>query len=109
MHGNDGFAKLHSFDNQGDHRIMILELLGGTLANEKENINLQDVMKQLVERLEVLHKNRIIHGDIKPCNIMREIGGDLWYLVDFGLSFIMKDSDKTMVLNQPTGGTQFYC
>ena len=46
------------------------------------------LFKKAVEKLEVMHKRGIMHGDVKPDNLMMGLGTssqDL-YFVDFGLA-----------------------
>ena len=48
----------------------------------------------LLSAVSVLHKNQIIHKDIKPSNIMLDNNGHI-YLIDFGISKIYnKNADK---------------
>jgi serine/threonine protein kinase len=49
---------------------------------------------QVMERLEILHSMKIIHGDVKPDNLL--IGGEpsdsnIIHLIDFGTSFFMSN------------------
>jgi hypothetical protein len=49
-----------------------------------------------------LHSNHIVHGDIKPMNILIENITNNTYIIDFGLSGLHKLSDGT-------GGTKPFC
>lgn len=55
--------------------------------------------KQLVEAVDYLHQNGMVHRDLKPQNIMVTRLGTNVKLIDFGLA----DSDSFAVLKQPSG------
>jgi len=49
-----------------------------------------------------MHSHNIVHGDLKPDNILIELSNNTPYIIDFGLSGLHR-------LSQGTGGTQPYC
>ena len=49
-----------------------------------------------------MHSYNIVHGDLKPDNILIELSTNTPYIIDFGLSGLHR-------LSQGTGGTQPYC
>ena len=49
-----------------------------------------------------MHSHNIVHGDIKPDNILIELSTNTPYIIDFGLSGLHR-------LSNGTGGTQPYC
>ena len=49
-----------------------------------------------------IHSHNIVHGDIKPDNILIELSSNTPYIIDFGLSGIH-------ALSQGTGGTRPFC
>jgi|LakMenE01Jun11ns_1017448.scaffolds.fasta_scaffold9940280_3 hypothetical protein len=49
-----------------------------------------------------LHSNHVVHGDIKPANILIENVTNKTYIIDFGLSGLHK-------LSEGTGGTKPFC
>ena len=49
-----------------------------------------------------IHSHNIVHGDVKPDNILIELSSNTPYIIDFGLSGIH-------ALSQGTGGTRPFC
>jgi len=98
-----GIVDLISFGKNKKYNIMIQPLLGESLnsfflkCNKK--FNLSDICLiaiQCLERIERIHKNNIIHRDIKPDNFLFGIKDPrIIYLIDFGLSKKYR-SERTM-------------
>ena len=73
--------------------------------NLNENL-LKTITFQILNGLNALHKNRIIHFDIKPENILFDPKTNLVKITDFSLSqYITYDTDKNILSN---GGTYPY-
>jgi serine/threonine protein kinase len=73
--------------------------------NLNENL-LKKIAFQILNGLNALHKNRIIHFDIKPENILFDPKTNLVKITDFSLSqYITYDTDKNVLAN---GGTYPY-
>ena len=89
-----GIIDLLSFGKNTKYNIMIQPLLGDSINNfflsKFKNFSLSDICLislQCLERLEWIHKNDIIHRDIKPDNFLFGIKDPRTiYLIDFGLS-----------------------
>jgi len=89
-----GIINLISFGKNKKYNIMVLPLLGKSLHKFFININrnfcLLDICLiglQCIERIEWIHKNYIIHRDIKPDNFLFDLKDPrIIYLIDFGLS-----------------------
>jgi len=58
-----------------------------------ENIN--SVMIQMLNAIDFIHTEDILHLDIKPDNIMKK--GNRWYLIDFGLAKRYKLQDENCI------------
>eukprot|EP01091_Cochliopodium_minus_P014330 TRINITY_DN4847_c0_g1_i1.p1 TRINITY_DN4847_c0_g1~~TRINITY_DN4847_c0_g1_i1.p1 ORF type:complete len:1332 (-),score=508.21 TRINITY_DN4847_c0_g1_i1:46-4041(-) len=59
--------------------------------------HIQYIAKEVLNGLNYLHKNNVIHRDIKGANIMMTKKGDL-KLIDFGVSVIVCDNQKRFSL-----------
>lgn len=91
-----GFSKFYGFFNEGDYNVLVLDLLGSSIAHMFEKygyrFGLETVLLlsvQMIERVKQLHDVGYIHRDIKPDNFMvglGESGSKMIYLVDFGLA-----------------------
>ncbi len=76
---------------EGGKVYLIMEhIAGGDLTTLSEK-TLQEnealtYIKQIGEALIVVHKNELIHRDVKPANIVLRMGKELAILIDFGLA-----------------------
>lgn len=92
LKGNTGFPKYIGSGISSGFNFLAMELLGPSLEKLlKERgrpFQLETVCQigaQLVDRLEILHKNKFVHRDLKPENITvgRDNQSEI-YLIDFG-------------------------
>ena len=89
-----------SFSN-GIHYLLMEELQGGTLKSRRGSFRAPTsactAMVHVSEALSFLHKNRVIHRDVKPSNIMfRNAGSEDNNVVvtDYGLAVDLDSSDR---------------
>ncbi len=57
------------------------------------------IMRELIDAVEYIHKKQVVHRDLKPSNVMLTDDGRHVKLIDFGLS----DSEVYTFLKQPLG------
>ena len=89
-----GIPKVISFGHNKEYDILVMPLLGKSLheiqSTKNFNFEFKDICLmaiQIIERIQWVHSQKIIHRDIKPDNFL--IGLDdpnIIYLIDFGLS-----------------------
>ena len=68
-----------------------IDIISGKPWNEKKTIN---ILKQILEVLAVVHRENLIHRDIKPDNIIRRQRDEKLVLIDFGAVKEIKYLDK---------------
>lgn len=93
--------RIHWYGSDGDYNILVMELLGPSLEQllciSGGKFSLKTVLMlavQMIERIELLHSNGIIHRDIKPDNFCMGLGSrsDRVYILDLGLSREYRDA-----------------
>lgn len=63
----------------------------------------QNVLRELLDAVEYIHRKGIVHRDLKPENIIISRNGEHVKLIDFGLA----DADHYAVLKQPAGTPKY--
>ncbi|XP_061413104.1 uncharacterized protein LOC133345962 [Lethenteron reissneri] len=61
---------------------------------------------QVLEALEYLHQNNVLHGDVKADNILMSADGNQVWLCDFGFSQLLPPGSKVLPKDQQPRGTQ---
>ena len=84
----DNFVKMKWFGTDEKYNYLVIDLLGKSLKNISVKNNLSmvcDLGKKIIQKIMILHENKIIHRDIKPDNILLkgDNSSDDIYLVDF--------------------------
>jgi eukaryotic-like serine/threonine-protein kinase len=85
--------------SEGDHPFMVLEYLPGeSLADRLDQVRMPlgmavTISKDLASALAFAHKERIVHRDVKPANVLHA-GEGRWKLADFGIARL-PNSDLT--------------
>ncbi|KAL7064324.1 hypothetical protein AAHC03_04779 [Spirometra sp. Aus1] len=97
---------LHEAFEEPDETAMVLEFISGgelfdRIADDGYNMNEAEAIKyirQVLEGLQHMHENNIVHLDIKPENIMCETSKSTDIkLVDFGLSAKLNPNEEVRV------------
>ena len=122
LEGNEGIPKTYLFKNIGGESILIMDLLGANLEDILQDTKIKKfslktclmTLKQIIERLKIIHKEGIIHRDLKPENLLvtKNIRDGLIYLIDYGLSKKYKDIKNDIHIpfrnDRPLTGTLRY-
>ncbi|CAD8067160.1 unnamed protein product [Paramecium sonneborni] len=94
-----GFPQIKFYGQERGYTYCIMSMLGknleqifrklGGIMNIATVIRLAiQVTQQMIDRISVMHENRLLHRDIKPDNFVIDSGPNpkMIYLIDFGLS-----------------------
>lgn len=98
---------------ENDTPYMVMEFVEGVPLLEyinKDNVSLSDkltIIKKIASALELAHKNKILHRDIKSSNIMVRANGEP-VLMDFGLAKLNEVEDKSLTQTGEVLGTPKY-
>ncbi len=85
------FIQIYSLEDDGHSKSIVMELVGGkTLHQLLSTIKLSrdqilDIVCQLADAMAQAHAAGLIHGDLKPANLMIEPSGQV-RIMDFGLA-----------------------
>ncbi|PLN81558.1 protein kinase-like protein [Aspergillus taichungensis] len=91
--GGVGMPEMYWFGEEGDYRVMAVELLGPTLYDLLDYVGNKFSLKtvlmiadQLICRLRFMHSRKILHQDVTAGNVIMGTGrkGNCVYLTDFG-------------------------
>lgn len=100
LQGGIGIPNVRWFGVEGDHNILVMDLLGPSLEDLfsfcRRKFTLKTVLMladQLICRLEYVHTKCFIHRDIKPDNFLMGLGKrtNQVYIIDFGLAKKFRD------------------
>ncbi|MYN11130.1 serine/threonine-protein kinase [Pseudoduganella aquatica] len=109
------FAQIYSIEQDDEGWAIVMELIAGQtwrqLAQDKEHpLDLPTVlgwMGQLAVAMEAAHESGLIHGDLKPSNLMLDPAGKV-RILDLGLAFHDDAQATTSVMQLEQQGTIAY-
>ncbi len=89
LHPN--IVRVSDFFTEAGHAYMVMEFIDGTSLDQVifpdqplPETTAIHYIQQVGEALKVVHRNGLLHRDVKPHNIMRRRGTDQVVLIDFG-------------------------
>ncbi|XP_072989168.1 casein kinase 1-like isoform X1 [Typha latifolia] len=100
LQGGNGIPHLKWFGVEGEHNIMVIDLLGPSLEDLFNYCNRKFTLKtvlmladQFINRVEYMHSRGFLHRDIKPDNFLMGLGhkANQVYIIDYGLSKKYRD------------------
>ncbi|KAL9242991.1 hypothetical protein vseg_016935 [Gypsophila vaccaria] len=100
LQGGTGVPHFKWFGVEGEHNVMVIDLLGPSLEDLfnycSRKLSLKTVLMladQLISRVEYMHSRGFLHRDIKPDNFLMGLGrkANQVYIIDFGLAKRYKD------------------
>jgi serine/threonine protein kinase/tetratricopeptide (TPR) repeat protein len=105
--------KVFSLESWREIHFLVMELAAGqslkSLLQEKGHYawpEFREMFLQVLEAVEVLHRNGIVHRDLKPANIL--VGGNhAVKILDFGLAKEVDDMDKTSTVGEIVGSPHY--
>ncbi|CAD8149003.1 unnamed protein product [Paramecium pentaurelia] len=108
---SDHVIRLYESFDTIDYAVFILEYCdGGTLEDywKKNDLVIPQFQaliffKQLLKGMKALHKQKIIHRDLKMANIL--LHGDILKIADLGFCHLLQDQDGLAVGNLGSNGT----
>jgi serine/threonine-protein kinase len=95
------FVKIYALEGEQASQSIVMELVRGKTLREIMPVSEQQalaIVRQIAEAMAEAHESGLIHGDLKPSNVMVEPAGAA-RILDFGLAS-HADSQVTMTLAQ---------
>jgi len=87
-------VKIHDAEMLGDNAYIAMDFISGYSMSQRlrkrEYLTVGEcirISRAMLKALSVAHNNGIVHGDIKPANIMYDSTRDTYILTDFGAAF----------------------
>ncbi|MDO8032765.1 serine/threonine-protein kinase [Janthinobacterium sp. SUN128] len=103
------FVKVHAVEEDGAAQMIVMELvLGQTVRQIIENAAVPaatalDWVRQVAEAMQHAHDSGLVHGDLKPSNLMVEPTGQV-RILDFGLALRIDSlATRSAPLAEPVG------
>jgi serine/threonine-protein kinase len=107
------FVKVHAIEEVGASQFIVMELVPGrtlkqVLADGKPDLATAfDWIRQVAEAMQDAHASGLVHGDLKPSNLMIEPSGKV-RILDFGLALRQDMLETTTVTQSAPQGTIAY-
>ena len=91
---HDNIVKIHDAEKMGDGAFIAMDYISGYSMSlrlrKREFLTVGEcirISKAMLRALSLAHEHGVIHGDIKPANIMYDTEHDTYILTDFGAAY----------------------
>lgn len=107
------FVKIFSIDGDAEQQSIIMEFIEGATLGQSvreqpvDEARALDIVAQVAEAMEEAHAAKLIHGDLKPSNLMLDLSGRV-RIMDFGLARKIDPQATEVALPEETTGTIAY-
>jgi serine/threonine protein kinase len=96
---HSNIMKLYEYKFDGDYIFLVMEYCNNNnletySATSRPYSDIRDKINQITTGIEYLHRQNIIHRDIKPQNIL--LHNDIIKIADFGFSIMIKECHQLM-------------
>lgn len=108
-----GLPKVLDFEHNGNEILLVIAYKNGvtidvfwnTVKRKEQITTLKRILKALLPIFDLLKEKQIVHGDIKPSNLLIETKGTEieLHLLDFGLAFRLDDQQEYRQILFPLG------
>lgn len=98
---HSAFVKIYALEESAASQSIVMELVRGQTLRQVMPVDRAQalaIVRQIAEAMQVAHESGLVHGDLKPSNVMVEPSGTA-RILDFGLAS-QADSQMTMTLAQ---------
>ena len=86
LHNIIGVPIMYGYGKIDTKSYLIMELMGPSIKPNVSYLKLLDIGKQSLVLLEEIHKNNILHRDIKPDNFLFDDKNKTLHLIDYGMA-----------------------
>lgn len=107
------FVRVHAIEDDGPTQMIVMELVPGQTVKhitESAGVSLPtalDWVRQVAQAMKQAHDSGLVHGDLKPSNLMVEPEGQV-RILDFGLALRFDPlATRSMPLAEPIGTIAF--
>ena len=107
------FVKIHALENTSDGQAIVMELVPGRTLRQILESNAPgisstlEIVRQVAQAMDEAHRAGLIHGDLKPSNLMQEPSGAV-RILDFGLATQADRDATTSIVQADPQGTIAY-
>ncbi|MGD8419563.1 MAG: serine/threonine-protein kinase [Gammaproteobacteria bacterium] len=99
---HDNIVKIHDAEILGDNAYIAMDYISGysmsARLRRREYLTVGEcirISRDMLRALAVAHGHGVVHGDIKPANIMYDTANDTYILTDFGAAYTGQREGKS--------------